>query len=161
VDFLVSKEAFIRHAGRANFDGPPYLVVRSSFRPNPRTKEDPDLRTDWFATVGGWRCSGHVSTHHRLSSIGFKGACQLYREWSAAKTRGVFALDGLGHLVCGPADLWSRREDLSVSINLDNKWRLARQTYISASCLYTWDNAGGNTEAYVISVAAPMGDDAV
>ena len=161
LDFLVSKEAFIRHAGRANIDGPPYLVVRSSFRPNPRTKEDPDLRTDWFATVGGWRRSGHVSTHHRLWPIGLKSACQLYHEWSATKTRGVFALDGLGHLVHSPADLCSCREDLSISINLDNKWRLTRQTYISANCLYTWDNAEGSTEAYVISVAAPTGGDAV
>jgi hypothetical protein len=153
--FLVSKEALIRHANALSLDVPPYLLICSSFRSNPRVPGDRDLRTDWFAVIGAWKDQVRLWKHHRLSAIGLKSACELYSRWDEANKGALeFDVDGKFHKDLQAPRL--HREDVTVAINRSGKWKATTQSYVSASQLYAWDDVEGGTRAYIISALTPQ-----
>jgi len=106
--------------------------------------------------IGNWRGRRHVWSHHRLSSVGLTGACELYDKWHDSRAKGTFKFDSRGELALGATDPQIRTESVTVSVNTGGKWKTATESYASVSCLYTWDRMERETESYVVTVLAPL-----
>ncbi len=153
--FSVSKEALTRHAQALGLSSPPWLVLQSSFRANPQGSDDKDLRMDWCAAIGNWGSPRRFWRHYRLSAVGLTSACELYQSWRTLETRGTFMFNGDGRLVrnCAAAKICAER--IAVSVSVDGKWASTKESYLSASRLYTWNAADGAIQAYIVTVLTP------
>jgi Zn-dependent peptidase ImmA (M78 family) len=153
--FSVSKEALTRHAEALGLSSPPWLVLQSSFRATPRGSQDKHLRMDWCAAIGNWGSPRRLWRHYRLSAIGLTSACDLYDNWRTIEARGTFMFNGDGSLVRNCAATKVCAERIAVSVSVGGKWAPAKEPYLSASRLYTWNTTNGAIEAYVVTVLTP------
>jgi Zn-dependent peptidase ImmA (M78 family) len=151
--FRVSLPALFQRLRSIEIDGPSYLLVCLTSRPNPATRADTTLRVDTCVSVGP-HCTVCIWRNRSAGRVGLRGALSLYDKWQEVsrktKTKGSFSLDPEFGLVTAQSKNVDSEETIVLSRAAHGKWANETSRAISSSRLYAW-TADEEQSAYVIS----------
>jgi hypothetical protein len=151
--FRVSLPALFQRLRSIEIDGPSYLLVCLTSRPNPATGADTTLRVDTSVSVGPHRAVC-IWRNRSAGRVGLRGALSLYDKWQEVcrqtKTKGSFILDPTFGLVTAQSKNVDNEETIVLSCAAHGKWANEASRTISSSRLYAW-TADEEQSAYVIS----------
>ena len=151
--FRVSLPALFQRLRSMEIDGPNYLLVCLTGRPNPATGADTTLRVDACVSVGPGRdlC---IWRNRSAGRVGLNGALSLYDKWQEVcretKTKGCFVFDPAFGLLPAQNKHIDNEETIVLSRTIQGKWANETSHVISSSRLYAW-TADKEQAAYVIS----------
>jgi len=151
--FRVSLPALFQKLRSLEINGPSYLLVCLTGRPNPATGADPTLRVDACVSVGSRR-NVYIWRNRSAGRVGLHGALSLYDKWQeisrATKKKGSFVLDPIVGLLAAQNKHVDNEEMVTLSRTAHGKWANETSRTISSSRLYAWA-ADEAPSAYVIS----------